>query len=76
MNKRDLENVSAEILRELQYAIELLDDTMAYSVIAKIEKSNGDLGVKLSEMIQNIRHKEILSFLDSILDRQQYVTGR
>ncbi len=74
LNVQAFKYIPAEIVKELQSAVEMLDDILALRIIDKINLIDPKLGGKLSEMVLKIHHKEILSIVDSIMEKFEYGT--
>jgi CheY-like chemotaxis protein len=64
-----LEKLPQALLEELREAAVLLDGERCLEVAGRIAHINQNLGARLENMVKNLRHKELLAQLDSIITR-------
>ena len=61
------EGVPVDLLKDLQKAVELLDEALCLKAAGMISDHNHELGVRLRQMVQDMQYKNILSVLDKFL---------
>jgi signal transduction histidine kinase/CheY-like chemotaxis protein len=64
-----LEKLPPALLEELREAAVLLDGERCLEVAGRIARIDDKLGARLENMVKNLRHKELLAQLDSIVTR-------
>jgi signal transduction histidine kinase/CheY-like chemotaxis protein len=64
-----LEKLPPELLEELRESAVLLDGERCLQVAGKIARIDDNLGARLDSMMKNLRHKELIAQLDSIITR-------
>jgi hypothetical protein len=64
-----LEKLPPDLLEALREAAVLLDGERCQEVIGSIARINDKLGARLYDAVKNLRHRELVAQLDSIITR-------
>jgi len=64
IESESFELIPSELIKELQDAIILLDEQQSLNVIEKIREYDSDLSESLTQMVKDLRYKEILETLN------------
>ncbi len=66
LNEEQLQSIPVDLIEKLETAILLLDKEQCLQVSNEIGDHSQDLGKQLSEMIEKLQYKKILSYLDCL----------
>jgi signal transduction histidine kinase/CheY-like chemotaxis protein len=69
-DKDQLMMIQPDLLAKLHEAVVLLDNNLCHKTIDLISENNYDLSKHLHQMVENLKYRELLTLLDSLIEEE------